>query len=275
MIGILFHPKKESTRPLADAVCAWLQERGAEAWIASSWDRDYLDRKMPRCSLLVVIGGDGSILRAARAAAPFDVPVFSINMGRLGFLSEAQPDAWEAKLTAIVEDRHWLETRLMLEAEVVRDEVVIASRMALNDFVISRGKLARVLRLDLHVDGSHVTHFVCDGIIAATPTGSTAYALAAGGPILPPALLNYLLVPVAPHLSLDRALVLHQEAVATVVVNMDHEATLTSDGHDNMVELMNGDRVVIRKARYVSTFARVGNASYFYRRLMGRLRLEP
>ena len=275
MIGILYHPKKESTRPLADDVFAWLEQRGAPAWIASSWDRVYLDANMPRCTLIIVIGGDGSILRAARAAAPFNVPVFSINMGRLGFLSEAQPDAWADKLAAVLEERHWLEKRLMLEAEIIRDGVSAARRLALNDFVVSRGKLARVLRLELFIDGAHVTHYVCDGVIAATPTGSTAYALAAGGPILPPALLNYLVVPVAPHLSLDRALVLHQEAVATIHVRMDHEATLTSDGHDNMVELVDGDQVVIRKAHYCSTFARVGNSSYFYRRLMERLRLEP
>ena len=273
-IGILHHPYKPESQPLAMEIERWLRQQEIPAWVRSTWDSAFVQQQMPACRLLVVIGGDGSILRAARLAAPHHVPLYSINMGRLGFLAEAQPDAWVDKLGAILAGKHWIEERLMLVGEVFRDGQAIARRVALNDLVVSRGTQARVLRLELLVNGDYVTRYVADGVIAATPTGSTAYALAAGGPILPPALLNYLVVPVAPHLSLDRALVLHQEAVVTIEVAMDHEATLTADGQDDTVNLHNGDRVIVRKNAFLSRFARVGNASYFYRRLMERLRLE-
>jgi NAD+ kinase len=126
------------------------------------------------------------------------------------------------------------------------------------------------LRLHLFVDGDLVTIYTADALIVATPTGSTAYSMAAGGPLLPPQLQNFVVVPVAAHLSLDRALVLHEEAEISILVQMDHEAMLTADGQSG-VQLLDGDEIVIKKHPHVCSFARVESSGYFYRRLMRRL----
>ncbi|MCB0006908.1 MAG: NAD(+)/NADH kinase [Anaerolineales bacterium] len=270
-IGILHHPKIPASKPLAREIEAWLTARDIPAWSLSTWDAGQVLAAVPAGRLLIVIGGDGSFLRAARLAAPYGVPLFCINMGRLGFLSEVQPEDWQSRLTAFLEGKHWLEQRLMLQAFLRRGEEVQGPLVALNDVVVSRGSQARVLRLQLFSDGDFVTRYVADGVIAATPTGSTAYALAAGGPILPPRLLNYLIVPVAAHLSFDRALVFNEDTVASIRVFTDHEATLTADGQDS-VALKNGDEVVIKQYEHMSSFVRLGNPGYFYRRLMERLR---
>jgi NAD+ kinase len=141
---------------------------------------------------------------------------------------------------------------------------------ALNDIVMGRGAQARILHLELSVDGDVVTTYTADALIVATPTGSTAYSMAAGGPLLPPQLQNFVVVPVAAHLSLDRALVLHEEAEIAIRVQMDHEAMLTADGQQ-AIALANGDRVIITKHDEYATFVRVDNAGYFYRRLLQRL----
>jgi NAD+ kinase len=152
----------------------------------------------------------------------------------------------------------------------MRDGQLVAPFTALNEVVVGRGAQARVIRLHLRVDGDLVTTYVADALIVSTPTGSTAYAMAAGGPLMPPQLQNFVVVPVAAHLSLNRALVLHEEAEITIRVEMDHEAYLTADGQlSSPVE--DGDRVTITKHPQPIYFARVESSGYFYRRLMRRL----
>ena len=175
-------------------------------------------------------------------------------------------------LEKFLNNQQWIETRLMLSAKHVRDNVETADFIALNDFVIG-GTQARVVRLDLWVDGDEITTYTADSLIVATPTGSTAYSMAAGGPLLPPLLDNFLLMPVAPYLSLDRALVLHQEAKATIRVRTDHGALLTVDGQETL-ELIDGDKIVVSRHNHIARFARVGEKGYFYRRLFKRLGFE-
>jgi NAD+ kinase len=151
-------------------------------------------------------------------------------MGRLGFLSEMGPEDWSAKLPKVLDGEYWIEERMMLKTETWRGDERIGEHIALNDVVISRGGLARVIRLHTEIDGDKLTTYVADGLIVATPTGSTAYALAAGGPILPPELHNILVLPIAPHLTLDRAIVLAEGSRVSVDVKTDHQAILTVDG---------------------------------------------
>jgi NAD+ kinase len=207
---------------------------------------------------------------AARMAVPHEIPIFGINLGRVGFLSEARPDNWPEKLNRVLSGEYWIERRLMLRAEVVRRGDSLADLTALNDVVVSRGAQVRVVRFHLYVDGDHVTSYTADGLIAATPTGSTAYSMAAGGPLLPPQLQNFLVLPVAPHLSFERPLVLHQEANVKIRVETEHEAIATADGQD-AISLQFGDEVNINKHSCDSVFARVDGPSYFYLRLMQRL----
>lgn len=272
MIGVLDHPRIPRSRALAEEIAAWLTERGQTVWCGSNWDEAELQAAVGDLSLLVVLGGDGSILRAARIAAPAAVPVFTVNLGKLGFLSEAQPDEWADKLTSVLHGDYRLETRLMLQARVRRQGAPMAGSTALNEFVVGRGAQARVIRLGLLVDGDFVASFTADGLIVATPTGSTAYAMAAGGPILPPELQNFLVIPVAPHLSLDRAIVLRPSAQVRIIVSTDHDANLTVDGQD-LVPLRHGDEIDVFRAEHDCRFVRVGDAGYFYRRLMKGLGL--
>lgn len=226
VIGILHQPRLPATAPMAAQIQDWLAAQGVPAWSGSTWDEASLQDMWPELSLLVVLGGDGSTLRAARLSVPYNVPIFGINMGRIGFLSEAQLDNWQTKLTRVLQGDYWLEKRLMAHATLERDGRSLTTLTALNDIVIGRGRQARMLRLHLHVDGDHVTLYTADALIVATPTGSTAYSMAAGGPLLPPQLQNFVVMPVAAHLSLDRALVLHENAEIMVQIQMDHEAAL-------------------------------------------------
>ena len=160
---------------------------------------------------------------------------------------------------------------MMLRAEARRGGNTFGEYEALNDVVISRGSLARLIRADAHIDGGHLVTYAADGVIVATPTGSTAYALAVGGPILPPELHNILVIPIAPHLSLERAIVLSEGAIVDLRVSTDHEAILTVDGQFTLA-LADGDRVVVRASPYHARFARVQERTYFYKTLMARLR---
>lgn len=274
-IGILYHPHKAAAIGLGGEVQTWLEAQGREAWMAPGQDGQLpadgkVRAEIADTDLLVILGGDGSTLRAARVAAPFRVPIFGINMGRVGFLSEASPDNWQLRLTQVLDGEGWLEERLMLKACLQRAGRTLANFVALNDVIVGRGAKARVLRLHLAVDDDPVTTYTADALIVATPTGSTAYAMAAGGPLLPPQLSNFLTVPVAPHLSLDRAVILHEDAVVSIEVEMEHEATVAADGQQT-TPLQSGDQVLVTKHEDRTRFIRVGRPSYFYHRLMERL----
>ncbi len=158
----------------------------------------------------------------------------------------------------------------MLYAEYHRGDECRGQYEALNDVVVSRGSLARVVRLATHIDGSYLTTYIADGLIISTATGSTGYALAAGGPILPPQLDNILLIPIAAHLSMSRAVVLAQGAVVKVQIDTDHQAILTVDGQFEY-ELRDGDWVTVQASRHISRFIHLQDRAYFYRTLMARL----
>jgi NAD+ kinase len=269
-IGILYQTRIPGSEEIALEISDWLANRGIQTWVGSGRDKGLLAANAANMDLLIVLGGDGTTLRAARMLSPYETPIFGINMGRVGFLSEAQPEEWPDKLTRVLEGNYWIERRLRMRADLLRNGELVAPFTALNDVVIGRGSQARVIRLHLRVDGDLVTTYVADALIVATPTGSTAYAMAAGGPLLPPQLQNFVVVPVAAHLSLNRAIVLHEEAEISIHVEMDHEANLTADGQlGSPVE--NEDRVTITKHPQPCNFVRVEQSGYFYRRLMKRL----
>lgn len=269
-IGILYQTRIPDSEQVAGEISDWLESRGVDTWVGTGREDGIIDENVADMDLLIVLGGDGTTLRAARMLTPYNVPIFGVNLGRVGFLSEAQPDEWPEKLASVLDGNYWIERRLRMQANLLRNDHQVASFTALNDVVVGRGSQARVIRLHLRVDGDLVTTYVADALIVATPTGSTAYAMAAGGPLLPPQLQNFVVVPVAAHLSLNRALVLHEEAEISIGVEMDHEANLTADGQlGSPVE--NGDRVTVTKHPQPINFARVESSGYFYRRLMRRL----
>jgi NAD+ kinase len=239
------------------------------------WDEHAILTDVQRVDMIVAIGGDGAMLRAARACAPYSVPVLGVNMGHLGFLTEiSSAHLWQEGLDIALNGGYWIEERMMIHASMHRNDQLIAAGDALNDIVIGRGIEARTVRLETYIDKDWATTYNADALIIATATGSTAYALACGGPILPPELRNILIVPVAPHLSMDRPIVLAEGATVEVIASSDNinEMVLTLDGA-LVGSVQPGDRVRVRASQHISRFVRLRERNYFYRSLLDRL--EP
>ena len=268
-IGILYNPQIAHACALADAIAAWVEQRERKASVCTAGDAPAAIC-WPETDLLVTLGGDGSILRAARAAAPHGTPILGVNLGRVGFLTEADPDTWRNVLSRALIGDYWIEGRMMLRGTAHRGDEVLGQAEALNDVVVGRGARACVVHLCAEVDGGYLTTYIADGLIVATPTGSTAYALAAGGPVLPPQLRNILLVPVAPHLSMARPIVLDEGVTVRITVTDGRPAVLTVDG-EVQAELESGDEVTVGASPYVARFARVHERTYFYKTLVARL----
>lgn len=275
-IGILHHPHKPESLSLAKEIGEFLEERGIrDIWHESAWEAEAVLRHMDGVDLFITLGGDGTLLRAARVGASYSIPMLGVKMGRLGFLAELMPDDWREPLGRVLDGGYWLEERLMVNARVERqvegESVVLCEYDALNDVVLSRGDLARVVRISATLDGEYLTTYTCDGLIVSTATGSTGYALAVGGPILPPELRNILVIPIAPHLSMDRAVVLSKGSEVRLTASADYNPRVTVDGQV-MVELLPGDEVVVVGSPHLARFVRTKDRNYFYRALMDKLR---
>ncbi|MDZ7343371.1 MAG: NAD(+)/NADH kinase [candidate division KSB1 bacterium] len=272
-LQIYYHPRVEGSEKLANEIARHLGSLGVQAEAVSIVD-DMAKARLPEQDMIAVIGGDGTMLRSGVMAAPYNVPVLGINMGRLGFLAEVQPNEWKGVVARILVGDFWLEERMMLHVEHHRGEELLHTAEVLNEAVVSRGALARPIRIHTKVDGDELTIYVADGLIIATATGSTAYALAVGGPILPPELKNILIVPIAPHLCIERAIVLSHGATLDILVRTEHQAILSADGQVE-VPLQDGDHVFVRMSEFVTRFARVQDPVYFYRNLNSRMTQNP
>ena len=222
---------------------------------------------------MITLGGDGTILRAARIGSRYGVPILGVKLGRVSFLGEISPDDWQEPMSRLFQGHYWVEERMLLDVAVTRQRGAAEnhSYLALNDVVVSRGGLARLVTVHTWVNDSYLTSYRADGVIVATPTGCTGYAMAAGGPILPPELKNILLIPICPHLSLDRPVVLSQGATVSLQVQADHPPILTVDGQFE-IALAEGDRIEVRASPHTSEFVHTQDQAYFYRTLMERLR---
>lgn len=275
-IGVLAHPLRPQTFPVAHRIADSLRARGIQTWLLTDWhEQDIAHDTLKRAGMVVAIGGDGAMLRAARVCAPHEIPVLGVNMGQLGFLTEIDdPEHWETHLQSILDSDYWIEDRMMLRAIVTRASVAVCTGDALNDIVISGGIIGRMIQLDAYIDDDWATTYHADALVIATATGSTAYALACGGPILPPELKNILVVPAAPHLSMDRPIVLAEGARVDVEPAPDNrnEIVLTADG-GVLYHLEAGDRVCVQASDYSTRFVRLRGRNYFYRALLDKL--EP
>jgi NAD+ kinase len=266
-VAIVIHPQMPEASPQAELVAASLREQGLSAISGFLYEESI--RKLVeegQIDLLVALGGDGTMLRAGHLCGPACVPILGINLGRFGFLTEIAHEHWQEILPRLLSGDFWLERRMMLSAIHLRQGDQLGSWLVLNDVVVSRGRMVRPVHLEAIVDGRLLTTYVADALIASTPTGSTAYALAAGGPILPPELRNILLVAVAPHLSIDRAIVLAEGSSVRITVRTDHEAVFSPDGQ-LPIELQDGDQVEARASEHTTQFVRFQDPGYFYRNL--------
>lgn len=282
-IGILSNPHYPQTWDLATLIQDALRERGIEALCSFADMEERRPSFPPDLDMLITLGGDGTMLRAAHLVAETATPILGIHMGRLGFLAEVRVDDWQPSLHQILSGEHWIEERSMLRGELYRrgetdhtgsidrDGKTFGPWQALNEIVIGRGGIAHMVQLATYVDGGYFTTYVADGLIVATATGSTAYALSAGGPILPPELRNMLLVPICPHLSLERTIVLADGATVTIQVESARDGVLIVDGLIR-VELKSGDRITLTTSPHVARFVRLYDRRQVYETLLERLR---
>lgn len=269
------HPKLDEALAEAQKVAEYLGERGIITTCALLYD-EALSRavKAGEYDMLVALGGDGTMLRAGHLCGPSNVPILGINLGHFGFLMEIRQHQWQDIVPRLLEGDYWLERRMMLTAEHVRMGETISKWEVLNEVVVGRGQMVRPVHLITEVDGRYLTTYVADALIAATPTGSTAYALAAGGPILPPELRNILLVAVAPHLSIDRAIVLAEGSSVNITVYTEHQAVFCIDGQVP-IGMADGDRVNVRASNHTVQFVRFQDPGYFYRNLTSHMNQNP
>ena len=264
------YPKMPEASSEVEAMVACLKEMGMDAPHGSIYDEDLRKRlRNGDFDLLIIAGGDGSILRAGHLCAPSRVPIFGVNLGRIGFLLQVERTNWREYFKKMFNGEAWIENRMMLHAEHIRAGDPMGEWIALNEVVVGRGILLRPVRLTASVEGRELISYVADGLIASTPTGSTAYALAAGGPILPPELRNILLVPIAPHLSVDRAVVLSEGSSVSITTRSEN-AVLSVDGQ-SPITLMEDDHIDVRAADVTAQFVRFGDPGYFYRNLTAHM----
>jgi NAD+ kinase len=270
-IGVLTNPHYPQTWELAEQIGAALSERGAELVCTTAERPESEAHFAGEMDALITLGGDGTMLHAAHLVAARGTPILGIHMGRLGFLAEVRRSEWEQSLDRILSGQYWLEERAMLSCRLRCEGSERGPWDALNEVVIGRGAISHVVRLATHVDRGYFTTYVADGLIVATATGSTAYALSAGGPILPPELRNMLLVPICPHLSLERTVVLAEGATVTIRVETAGEGVVVIDGSQR-ARLQVGDEIELTTSPHVTRFVRLYDRRRVYETLMERLK---
>ena len=274
-IVVMAHPKVVDGIQEAVLIVARLEEMGVSAVYGLLYDEALRSRVQSiDFDLITALGGDGTMLRAGHLGGPCNIPILGINMGHFGFLMEVRQQNWRDVLEPLLKGDYWLEKRMMLCAEKWRGDEKLGTWDVLNEVVVSRGQIVRPVQLTANIDGRFLSTFVADGLIAATPTGSTGYAMAAGGPILPPELRNILLVPVAPHLSIDRAIVLAEGSSVSITVKTEHQAVLSIDGQ-SPIPMQDEDRVEARAGDHTVKFIRFQDPGYFYRNLTPHMSQNP
>jgi len=215
-----------------------------------------------QCDLGLVVGGDGTMLGIGRRLAPHAVPLIGINQGRLGFITDIALDGYQAVLGPMLQGQYEEEQRAMMEASVLRDGRRVFSATAMNDVVVNRGATAGMVELRVEVDGRFVANQRADGLIIASPTGSTAYALSAGGPLLHPSIAGWVLVPIAPHTLSNRPIVLPDQGEVAIELVAGRDASANFD-MQSLASLMLGDRIVVSRSKHQVRFLHPQRWSYF------------
>jgi NAD+ kinase len=266
-IGIVYNPRKAAAVNYSREIDKILAEKNISSWLCPAWEPDKVKAQVPGSDLIITIGGDGTILRAAKAIVPEAVPILGINLGKLGFMSEISVDDVPNKLAGFLNGDGWIEERAMLEARVISSGITCN---ALNDVFIGRRSSARLVTIECKIDDQLLTTYRADGIIIASASGSTGYSLACGGPILHPQSRNIILQPVGAHFSFDKAVVLPRDVVINFTVRTTHEAMISIDGQIEW-QINNGELVEVKQSRYKSRFLRFQPENYFYNTLDSKL----
>ena len=273
-VGILYHPMKDAACTLAEKLKEFISSSGLSVWICSAWEGETARAQVKGTDLILTIGGDGTILRAAQAVVPGPTPITGINLGKLGFMTELTVDETTEKLPALLAGDGWIDKRAMLEAElspVDQEHESARTFYALNDVVVARGAIARMVYVEVRIDGQPLTTYRGDGVIVATATGSTGYSLSAGGPILHPQSKEFLLLPILPHLSLAYPMVLPATSIVKLHITTAHQATLSIDGHINL-PISSGAIITVKLSTNTARFLRIYPEISFYSSLEQRLK---
>jgi NAD+ kinase len=270
-VGIISKPKKVEVREIVPGLLEWLRERSIEAFIDKETGAIMRTKEgcltrneMPgKVDLLIVLGGDGTLLATARALNRKPVPILAVNLGGLGFLTEITREELYPTLEMVVAGTHQTERRVQIEGELIRADEILTSFLALNDVVLNKGAIARIFDFELRVNGELVSTYKSDGLIVSTPTGSTAYSLAAGGPIVTPSVEAFLVTPICAHTLTHRPLVLPNSAnIEVTVKSLRETAYLTVDGQVG-IAAHSEDVVRMRKADSIVELIRPPATPYF------------
>jgi NAD+ kinase len=234
-IGFAYNPTKEAALDLRERAEGWCEVRGVAHWAAPAGELSSIVKELPHTGAMVVLGGDGTFLRAARAAAEIDVPLLGVNLGKIGFLSKVETNGLEAALAQLVEGDFTLQDRMALQATIHpggRDEAG-ETFFALNEIAVARGAQARVCRIEVEIGPSHLATFTADGLLVSTPTGSTGYSFSAGGPIVDPTSRNLIVTPIAGYLNAIKSVVVSPRHTVRCRVVDAHDVLISVDGRED------------------------------------------
>lgn len=273
-IGIIANPRKEGASETIQTLQALLEKHGMTSLVEDDTAEQLLEGEASKgvpatqlakeCDAVIVLGGDGTMLNAAQRLGATDTPVAGVNIGHLGFLTSCRDDEMELLVTALKENTHTVVPRSLLEATVQHVDGKTESYCAVNDITLTRGQTGRLVAIDAYIDGNLLNHYRADGLIIATPTGSTAYSLSAGGPILSPIAQNFVITPICPHSLSNRSLVLADTAeVEFISVDESQAATLFTVDGQCMVNLEHGGKIKITKAPNTFNIIRLEGRSFY------------
>jgi len=269
--GIISKPSKSELAHIAPQAADWLRQQGYEVYVDPETsvyapslpvlEREHMAEKKP--DFVLVLGGDGTMLAAARAVAQAGVPIVGVNLGSLGFLTEVPVEELYETLQALVDKRVTVESRSMIHCHLMRNGERIIHYDAMNDAVVAKSAMARIIEVEVQVNGEKIATYRADGLVVATPTGSTAYSLAAGGPVVAPDVNAFVITPISPHMLTHRPVVVNDRyEVQVLVKSVQEEASLTVDGQVG-IPLFDGDIVTCRRSARQVSLLRLSKRTFF------------
>jgi NAD+ kinase len=274
-IGFAYNPDNSHARPVLGRARKWCVERGLESWELPGDDRDGIGERLAGTDLVCVLGGDGTFLRTARAIGGSGVPALGVNLGRVGFLAKVETDGLERALDQVAAGDFGVEERFRIAATLHRSDGGSETHACLNEVTVARGQRVRMIQVEVEVSGSHLATYVADGVVVATPTGSTAYSFSAGGAVLDPRLRNMIITPVAGYLSPLRSVVAGEDHVVRLTVREAADgALLSADGQLDR-EIARGDRVEVRALSEPLRMVELRGSTPFYDLLRTKAGLLP
>jgi len=273
-IGFSLNPDNEAARETLTRAESWCSAHQIEAWNAPADDAEAIHAACPGTDLICILGGDGTFLRTARAIGDSEVPALGVNLGRVGFLAKVETTELERTLDQVVAGQYTIEERFRISATVVREDGSSETHACLNEVVVARGSRVRMIQVEVEVSGSHLATYVADGVVVATPTGSTAYSFSAGGAVLDPRLRNVIITPVAGYLSPLHSVVAGERHVVRLTLRESQEAIISIDGQTDL-QMRPGERVEVRALPIPLRLLEPEGSTPFYELLRTKASLLP